>query len=106
MLSISGCFIRGLWYFIFSVVVMGHEPVTSQSGFCQVTGFFIQLGNEISGKNISSYTAMAQEGKAIRIFTMAGRELLKSSWRIPEPPESRNRYVFQISGLEHDALAY
>ncbi|KAF2423600.1 hypothetical protein EJ08DRAFT_557427, partial [Tothia fuscella] len=48
MMSILGCFIRGLWYFIFSVVVMGNKPVSTHSMFCQTTGFFIALGNEIT----------------------------------------------------------
>jgi hypothetical protein len=49
MLSILGCFIRGLWYFIFSSVVISGTVIRTTSGLCQATGFFIHVGNEMSG---------------------------------------------------------
>ena len=50
MLSILGCFIRGMWYFAFSAMVISGKIVTTQNSFCQATGFFIHIGNEMSGK--------------------------------------------------------
>jgi G protein-coupled receptor GPR1 len=57
MLSILGCFVRGLWYFIFSIVVMGHNPIETHSRFCQATGFFITLGNEMTGMSRQHFQA-------------------------------------------------
>jgi hypothetical protein len=48
-MSIFGCFLRGLWYFIFSIVVWKGRPIESHSRLCQTSGFFINLGNEVTG---------------------------------------------------------
>jgi hypothetical protein len=50
ILSILGCFIRGVWYFIFSITVIRGKVVKSTSSLCQAAGFFIHVGNEMSGK--------------------------------------------------------
>lgn len=39
---------KALWYFLFPVVVFSQGPVSSSSGFCQATGFFLSVGIEAS----------------------------------------------------------
>ncbi|TID25699.1 plasma membrane G-protein coupled receptor [Venturia nashicola] len=49
MLSLLGCFIRALWYFIAGVYDLSHHGVVSQgSHYCQTSGFFIRVGNGIT----------------------------------------------------------
>lgn len=39
---------KALWYFLFPVVVFSRGPISSNSGFCQASGFFLSLGIEAS----------------------------------------------------------
>lgn len=60
MLSILGCFIRGLWYFIFSFVVISGTVIRTTSALCQATGFFIHVGNEMSGTSCITLSSISQ----------------------------------------------
>lgn len=39
---------KAFWYFIFPVVVFSRGPVSTSSGFCQASGFFLAVGIEAS----------------------------------------------------------
>ena len=81
MLSILGCFIRGLWYFIFSCVVISGVVIQSTSGICQATGFFIHIGNEMSGE----YTCVVH--RYMSLTSPRHRNTLDSyPWRTPDLP--------------------
>lgn len=59
MLSILGCFIRALWYFIASIYdLVNRGSVDKRLIFCQASGFFIRLGNGITG--LQPLNALAQ----------------------------------------------
>lgn len=52
MLHVMGGFVRELWYLIFSIIILGGADVTTQSPVCQVSGFFINFGSEVTGKAV------------------------------------------------------
>ena len=45
---IASATFRSIWYFVFPIVVFTHGPVNSSSAFCQVSGFFLAVGLEVS----------------------------------------------------------
>jgi hypothetical protein len=51
MMSIMGCLIRGTWYFILAIIVLRKKSIETHSAVCQLAGFFINLGNGISGEH-------------------------------------------------------
>lgn len=50
MLLIYGDLMKALCLFSLAVVAMGSGDITTQSIFCQCSGFFLQYGTETSGK--------------------------------------------------------
>jgi G protein-coupled receptor GPR1 len=63
MLNIFGSFIRSLWYWVFSVVVISGTTVATSSRFCQAAGFFINFGNEVTGKIDPAHCALSLKPK-------------------------------------------
>lgn len=49
MLLIQSDMFKALWFMIYPIVTFIHGPVSSESRFCQVSGFFISIGIEASG---------------------------------------------------------
>lgn len=51
MLLIQSDMFKALWFMIYPIVTFIHGPVSNDSTFCQVNGFFISVGIEASGMN-------------------------------------------------------
>jgi len=51
MCLILGDLLRALWYMIFASVALSRsgDPLPTASPFCQVSGFFVAFGTEVSG---------------------------------------------------------
>ena len=50
MLLIQSDLLKAVWYFTFPLVSFAQGPVPTSAAYCQVTGFFVALGTEASGK--------------------------------------------------------
>ncbi len=50
MLLIQSDMFKALWFMIYPIVIFTHGPVADSSTFCQVSGFFLSVGIESSGK--------------------------------------------------------
>ncbi|KAA8570669.1 hypothetical protein EYC84_000067 [Monilinia fructicola] len=48
MLLIQSDMFKALWFMIFPIVIFLHGPVSDNSKFCQISGFFLALGIEAS----------------------------------------------------------
>lgn len=48
MLLIQSDFIKSVWFVVFPIVDYTHGPITSDSAFCQVSGWFVAVGIESS----------------------------------------------------------
>ena len=83
MLSILGCFIRGLWYFIFAVTVTAGRMAKSGDGICTASGFFIHIGNEMSGSCIYNSSYRSHRGLIDSRHSDASH---RDSWRPPNFP--------------------
>ena len=49
MLLIQSDMFKALWFMVYPIVVFTQGPVSNDSNFCKVNGFFISLGIEASG---------------------------------------------------------
>ena len=48
-IHIAGGLLRAMWVFIFSAVSLTGYKIQDTSGLCQATGFFVSVGNEVTG---------------------------------------------------------
>jgi hypothetical protein len=55
MILIFGDFVRSLFLFLHAAVSIAKGSVNTEDAFCQGGGFFVQYGNETSGKSLSPY---------------------------------------------------
>lgn len=54
MILVIGDLIRSIWFFIIPLINLVRGPVESHTDFCQVSGFFLQVGIETAGKFLSA----------------------------------------------------
>jgi len=52
MVNIIGDLLRATWYFIFSVARLKGFSVTERTVLCEITGFFLSVGHELTGNAI------------------------------------------------------
>jgi hypothetical protein len=50
MVNITGDLLRAAWYFIFSVARLRGFSSSNKAVLCQLTGFFLSVGHELTGK--------------------------------------------------------